>query len=950
MKKILTPFLIWLALALPASAQNFLRDNGEFQSVVTGTSSGQLLANIGGNLGPATTIPNGVTATTQAAGDTSTKVATDAFVASAITNDCTTLGAFLVGTGSSAQCSTVAGSSAVLNGSLSINPTVNSNNYGFSIAQAGAGVANACLNANSGLVGAPYNCIVIIDNYSTSQSQGLYVELDSTGSSATGGVAGYFASTIGGSASRGTFGAVGVTSYANVTTNYAGGTTMSPLGASYGISVYGLAIGNNMHLNNVTGGEINYAVIGTSTDVNYVSGLQIVANDNHGVHGTTYDAVLSLSKKSTAIGANEGILFSNANGGQPVATTGVLIESMGSATVTEGIDFSSYTFTSNLLNFPNFVISQPGSITAGPVFSANSASSVASFTATGGTHIVALYTQASGGAFIGPSTSDALSFLTNNAVRGSISATGVWNIGVTGTLTGSMGFSGATTGTATLTAQATAGSPTLTLPNTTGTFADGASAPLVLSATTGNLTCPTCATTTSGGAISGAAPIAVSSAGAISITGVAGQVLAGSTPAFTATPTLGVVGSTVGSLAFANTTSGTETLTPATGALGSGIATLVAGTYNLVGDSLTQTLTNKTIGAATLSGTISGGGNQINNVIVGASTPLAGAFTTLASGVHTLTTAPAANTSNDGAILIDATAAPSSGNQQYSPRLRLSGQGWKTTATAGSEQVDWVLENQPVQGTTTPTTNLAFSSQINGAGYNARLTLEDIGNGLTVIFNGAGPTQFALEDGGTAYGAIYVDNTQMIVGSTSSVPLKLEATNTLGITINNSGAVWVGSTNVDEGANNFGVQGQFFMPSITTSSAAQTGTVCWTTGTGKFTVDTTVACLTSLMLAKNITEHLSPSAALEIVSRLDPFAFRYKSGYGDSGHYEQFGLGAEEVALVDERMVGRDAEGTLQGVRYQELTAVLAGAIQKLKADNDNLKTEVRHLKKDAPR
>lgn len=51
----------------------------------------------------------------------------------------------------------------------------------------------------------------------------------------------------------------------------------------------------------------------------------------------------------------------------------------------------------------------------------------------------------------------------------------------------------------------------------------------------------------------------------------------------------------------------------------------------LVGTDATQTLTNKTLGATTLSGTISGGGNQINNVIIGTSTPLAGTFTTLAA-------------------------------------------------------------------------------------------------------------------------------------------------------------------------------------------------------------------------------------------------------------------------------------------------------------------------------
>jgi hypothetical protein len=59
-----------------------------------------------------------------------------------------------------------------------------------------------------------------------------------------------------------------------------------------------------------------------------------------------------------------------------------------------------------------------------------------------------------------------------------------------------------------------------------------------------------------------------------------------------------------------------------------------AGTAGLLQDSANltfngTTLTANTIGAYTLGGTIAGGGNQINNVIIGTSTPLAGSFTTI---------------------------------------------------------------------------------------------------------------------------------------------------------------------------------------------------------------------------------------------------------------------------------------------------------------------------------
>ena len=54
------------------------------------------------------------------------------------------------------------------------------------------------------------------------------------------------------------------------------------------------------------------------------------------------------------------------------------------------------------------------------------------------------------------------------------------------------------------------------------------------------------------------------------------------------------------------------------------------------------TLTANTIGAFTLGGTVAGGGNQLNNVIIGTTTPLAGSFTTLsASGDISLTSSTA---------------------------------------------------------------------------------------------------------------------------------------------------------------------------------------------------------------------------------------------------------------------------------------------------------------------
>jgi hypothetical protein len=196
-------------------------------------------------------------------------------------------------------------------------------------------------------------------------------------------------------------------------------------------------------------------------------------------------------------------------------------------------------------------------------------------------------------------------------------------LGIPGASTGEIGLAGAASGTATLRAQAAAGSAVLLLPTGAGTLASSASSPLVLSATTGALTCPTCVTSSGGGAITGTAPISVSAAGVVSInapyttltasnggivysgatnlailggTATARQMLqsgSSAAPAWstatwpattaagttlvsasantvtaTSTPVLGVAGSLVGSIGFQNLTSGTVTLQPVTGALG----------------------------------------------------------------------------------------------------------------------------------------------------------------------------------------------------------------------------------------------------------------------------------------------------------------------------------------------------------------------------------------------
>lgn len=208
-----------------------------------------------------------------------------------------------------------------------------------------------------------------------------------------------------------------------------------------------------------------------------------------------------------------------------------------------------------------------------------------------GTIAVALTTQTANLVFSGPSSGSAAIPTFRSLVSSDIPAGLV--LGTAGSIRGSLTLSGLTSGTPIIVPQSVALTPTLTLPTASGTFVVSGSAPLVVSATTGNITCPTCSTSSGGGAVTGTAPIAVSAAGVVSITGLAGGVLAGSSPAFTTTPTLGASG-TLGTISFGNATSGTITLQPAAGALTASVLTLPAATDTVAVLAASQAFTNKT--------------------------------------------------------------------------------------------------------------------------------------------------------------------------------------------------------------------------------------------------------------------------------------------------------------------------------------------------------------------
>lgn len=226
-----------------------------------------------------------------------------------------------------------------------------------------------------------------------------------------------------------------------------------------------------------------------------------------------------------------------------------------------GLTCAGNTISAVIPSYPtqaaNTVLANTTAATAAPIANALPSCSTASSALTYTTNTGFGCNTIAGSGTVNSGTINQLAYYaaTGTAVSGNANVTvssAALRLGVAGSALGTLLLSGNTSGTVTLSSQAAAGTPTITFGTSSGTPAVTASAPLAISTSTGN----------------------------ISITGAAGQILAGATPAFTATPTLGASG-TLGSITMGNATSGTVTLQPTTGALGTVTNSLPAITATL---------------------------------------------------------------------------------------------------------------------------------------------------------------------------------------------------------------------------------------------------------------------------------------------------------------------------------------------------------------------------------
>lgn len=421
------------------------------------------------------------------------------------------------------------------------------------------------------------------------------------------------------------------------------------------------------------------------------------------------------------------------------------------------------------------------------------------------------------------------------------------------------------------------------------------------------------------------------------------------------------------------------------------------------------------------------------------------------TGEHTWNLTAAANTPFDGILLEDLTPA-TTGNQQFSPSLRLQAQGFSTTGST-SIPLDWRIEVTPVQAATA-TGSLVFSTQTNGGGFGARLTMQ---NAAATFAVGVSANNFVPTNAGSVSVGVTLPaansfgiwsgsalraewdangNAVPTIGTTAAadtngffylssvagtptgtpavltgnyannVPHRYDSVHDFSYFYNGSwkyaptnvsSPLWIGNHvwtpssgkaaqwNLLDGASGLvanvvgATTGSFFswqnsnvevgflgsgpdtqtgaaladftigadsgifgiatgglrritvsqtgavgMPAIAASSAATTGTVCWTTG-GNLTVDTTVACLAS---ARRFKQDIVPlDEGLGALWHLKPVSYQL---INDDEHLgRQIGLIAEDVENVDKRLVGYTKAGETLGVRYMQLTALIVQAVKQ---------------------
>jgi len=438
--------------------------------------------------------------------------------------------------------------------------------------------------------------------------------------------------------------------------------------------------------------------------------------------------------------------------------------------------------------------------------------------------------------------------------------------GTTGGSTGSVSFVGTTSGTVTIKPQNSADTYNFNLPTTAGTSGQpllsggGGSTAMSWGSLSGSTTTfgTTSGTLTNGHCVSIDANGNLVDAGGACTTGGGGGTVSsgtigqlayyaatGTTVSGSYSPTIGVAGTSAGSLAFANATSGSITLQPTTGALGTSVLTLPAttGTVTVLGNTTTGSgsivlATSPSIASPTFTGTVAGTGTipltvlatQAANTVVGNAT--SGAASPTALSMTSCSTAGSAvswttNTGFGCNTSITATAVPATG------------------VTAGALGSTVTINNSNWSGTqlslTNGGTNASLTASNGGIIYSTASALAVLSGTATANqhlasgASGAPAWTTATFPATTTAGTILTSGTANAVTASATPTLGVNATTTGTLGLANGGATGATVTLQNNGAT---TAYNFNLPTtvgtagyLLTSQAGGTSAMTWTSPT-----------------------------------------------------------------------------------------------------------------------
>jgi Chaperone of endosialidase len=439
--------------------------------------------------------------------------------------------------------------------------------------------------------------------------------------------------------------------------------------------------------------------------------------------------------------------------------------------------------------------------------------------------------------------------------------------------------------------------------------------------------------------------------------------------------------------------------------LGTGVATALgvnvgtAGAFVVQGGALGSPSSAGTIPAFTLGGTVAGGGNQINNVVIGTTTPLAGLFTTLSASTSVTSPLIIGGSATSSSLTLQSTSGAGATDQilfqtaSQVNRLKMLSSGFTILGDSTSPTPGYplVIYQSSVSGN-------ALMQFINGT------TGSTAASGAYFGIVGADPTFRVVQQGAagisfTTNGALALTLTQtprlgFITNSPSydfsfdgqsarQIGMERNTTaNTAGNgMIHSAGGATSGATNkaggnltllpgvsTGSGTSNVVVQAYpgsagatadntattvaSFASGATTltgtlnvsaiANVATTSSLCYNTGTGLITYDGTLGtCTVSDERLKNIEGRID--GALEKLLQIDGVYYTWKNESLGTGR--QIGVGAQTVERVFPELVQTDGNGR-KSADYQRLTAPIIEAIRELKADNDNMRAQIHALRR----